>query len=272
MKWLNIAVARIRALVFGQSVEREIDEELQSHIEIAAEWHLARGLSPDEARREATRSFGSVVRIKERAHEVRGGGLIEELLQDLKYALRMLKKYPGLTVTVVMTLALGVGANTAIFSIVNAVLLRSLPFPEPDRLVRIFFNNPGTGLHGVRFSVPELDDLRDRAGVFEHVSAACRGSIDLTDGSEPQRLEMLTASPSYFSWVGATPQIGRLFGPEEFTPGYAPAVVISDSFWHRNFAADPNVLGRAIHLDNDPYTIVGVLPPGFHHPGRASSR
>jgi predicted permease len=194
------------------------------------------------------------------------------LLQDVCYGWRMLRKKPTFTVVAVLTLALGVGANTAIFSIVNAVLLRSLPYPRPDRLVRILFNNPGLGLRDVPFSVPELDDLRTRAGVFEDVTPVVSASVNLTGAKQPERLELLVTSPNYFSMLGAVPQIGRLFGPQDFALGFAEAVVISDSLWRRSYGADPNVLGRSVRLDNDAYTIVGVLPPGFRHPGRTVAR
>src|SRR5215831_19051867 len=189
------------------------------------------------------------------------------LLQDVRYGLRMLVKKPTLTIVVVLTLALGVGANTAIFSIVNAVLLRSLPYRDPDRLVRIFFNEPGVGLRDVRFSKPELDDLQTRAGVFEDVTPIFEGSEDLTGVQQPERLEGVNGSFSYFSMLGATPQIGRLFGPQDFALGFASVVVISDGLWRRSYGADPNVLGRTLRLDNDPLTIIGVLPRGFRHPG-----
>ena len=188
-------------------------------------------------------------------------------LQDIRYGLRMLVKKPTFTIVAVLTLALGVGANTAIFSIVNAVLLRSLPYRDPDRLVRIFFNEPGVGLRDVRFSKPELDDLLTRAGVFEDVTPIFEGSEDLTGAKQPERLEGVNGSFSYFSMLGATPQIGRLFGPQDFAPGFASVVVISDGLWHRAYGADPNVLGRTLRLDNDPLTIIGVLPRGFRHPG-----
>jgi putative ABC transport system permease protein len=189
------------------------------------------------------------------------------LLQDVRYGLRMLVRKPTFTIVAVLTLALGVGANTAIFSIVNAVLLRSLPFPEPDRLVRIYFNNPGVGLRGVRFSVPELDDLRTQTDVFEDVSVIVFGPTNLTGAKQPEHLEMMEVSPNYFSMLGATPELGRLFGHQDFALGFAPAVVISDALWRRSYGADPGVLGRSLRLDNDLYTIVGVLAPGFRNPG-----
>jgi len=189
------------------------------------------------------------------------------LLQDVRYGLRMLVKKPTFTIVAVLTLALGVGANTAIFSIVNAVLLRSLPFPDPDRLVRIYFNNPGVGLRGVRFSVPEFDDLRTQTDVFEDVSVIVLGPTNLTGTKQPEHLEMMEVSPNYFSMLGATPELGRLFGHQDFALGFAPVVVISDALWRRSYGADPGVLGRSLLLDNDLYTIVGVLSPGFRHPG-----
>jgi putative ABC transport system permease protein len=188
-------------------------------------------------------------------------------LQDVRYGLRMLVKKPTFTIVAVLTLALGVGANTAIFSIVNAVLLRSLPYRDPDRLVRIFFNEPGVGLRDVTFSKPELDNLLTRAGVFEDVTPIFEGSENLTGAKQPERVEAINCNFSYFSMLGVVPQIGRLFGPQDFVPGFAPVAVISDGLWRRAYGADPNVLGRTIRLDNDPFTIIGVLPRGFRHPG-----
>src|SRR5436309_3275304 len=193
------------------------------------------------------------------------------LLQDIRYGWRMLVKKPVFTIVAVLTLALGVGANAAIFSIVDAVLLRSLPYRDPDRLVRIFFNEPGVGLRDVRFSKPELDDLQTRAGVFEDVTPIFEGSENLTGAGQPERVEGVNGSFSYFSMLGVIPQIGRLYGPQDFAPGFAPIAVISDGLWRRAYGADPNVLGRTIRIDNDPLTIIGVLPRGFRHPGPTTS-
>ncbi|HKF51306.1 MAG TPA: ABC transporter permease, partial [Candidatus Acidoferrales bacterium] len=146
-----------------------------------------------------------------------------------------------------------------------------LPYPNPDRLVRIFFNEPGVGLRDVRFSKPELDDLETRSGVFEDVSPIYEGSENLTGAGQPERVEGVNGSFSYFSMLGVTPQIGRLFGPQDFVPGFAPEAVISDGLWRRAYGADPNVLGRTIWIDRDPITIIGVLPPGFRHPGPTTS-
>src|SRR6476659_7055572 len=190
------------------------------------------------------------------------------LLQDMRYGLRVLWKSPGFTSVAVLSLALGVGANTAIFSIVNAVLLRSLPFSHPERLVKIVASNRGVGARDIGFSVPEFDDLRSRAGVFDQVTAIQDGPTNVTGGDRPQHLELLEVSANYFSMLGTSAHIGRVFGPGDEALGFAEAAVISDSLWARGFGRDPGVVGRKIQLDNDPYTIVGVLPPGFRHPDR----
>ena len=192
---------------------------------------------------------------------------MEILFNDIRYAFRIMRKSPGFTLIIILTLALGIGANTSIFSIVNAVLLRSLPYYDPGRLVKITFNNPGIDLHDVRFSVPELDDLKSRADIFNEVSVVFAGSTDLTGGKQPEHLEMLEVSPNYFSMLGTTPEIGRLFGPQDFALGFAEATVISDGLWRRSYGGDPNILGKRLRMDNDPYTIVGVVPAGFRHPG-----
>src|SRR5215472_4873570 len=271
MNLLRHFVQGIRALFRKEQLRQELDEELRSFAEAAAEQKIRGGLSHEDALRAARMELGSAATIQDQVHESGWESVVEGIWQDARYGLRFLRRSPGFTTVAVLTLALGIGANTAIFSIVDAVLLRSLPFREPERLVKIFFNNPGIGLHGVRFSVPEMNDLKDRAGVFEYVSAACRGSIDLTGGSQPERLALLIVSPTYFSMLGAVPEKGRLFGQQEAIPGYAPVVVISDGVWRRSFAADPHIIGRTIRLDNDPYTIIGVLPPGFRHPAKSIS-
>jgi predicted permease len=190
------------------------------------------------------------------------------LAQDLSFCLRTLRKTPGFTVIVILTLALGIGANTAIFSIVDGVLLRPLPFPEPERLVKIADSEPGAGLYDFGTSEPELRDLQGRRDIFDGVSAIWPVSADATGGSQPERIELVVVSPNYFSLLGAHAQIGRVFGPQDQAEGFADAVLISNAFWRRAFGSDPNVLGRRIKLDGDASTIVGVMPEGFRHPGK----
>jgi predicted permease len=190
------------------------------------------------------------------------------VLQDLRYGFRSLRKSPGFALVAVLTLALGIGVNTGIFSIVDAVLLRPLPFHDPGQLVSIAAEMPGLGLRNVGFSVPEMDDLALRSGLFSEISVVWPVDANLTGGEHPERIELLGVSPNYFSLLGAKPALGRIFGQQDVVPGFAEGVVISDGAWRRLFAADPKVLGHKLQIDNDVYTIVGVMPPGFRHPGR----
>src|SRR5271156_2256536 len=265
--WLYTIPLRLRSLFRWGQADQELDDELSDHLERKTEEYVARGMAPEEARRRARLDLGGIEQTKEKCRDARRVNWIQDLIQDLSCGLRMLRRSPGFTAVAMVTLALGIGANTAVFSIVNAVLLRPLPFPEPDRLVRIAFDEPGLGLRDVPFSVPELDDLRNRAGVFTDVSTIGSNSVNLTGADQPERLEFLVTHSNYFYMLGATPQIGRLFGPQDFALGFAPVVVISDGLWRRAYGADRNVIGRTVRLDNDPYTIIGVLPPGFRHPG-----
>ncbi len=245
----------------------DFNAEIDAHIELETERLQQEGLSYEHARTAACRAFGNATLSQERFYESGRWLWWDHLWQDLRHGSRVLRKKPTFTIVAVLTLALGVGANTAIFSIVNAVLLRSLPYRDPDRLVRIYFNEPGVGLRDVAFSKPEMDDLQTRAGVFEDVTPIFEGSENLTGAKQPERLEAVNASFSYFSMLGVTPQIGRLFGPQDFVPGFASVAVISDGLWRRAYGADPNVVGRTLLLDTDPFTIIGVLPRGFRHPG-----
>src|SRR5262245_41687529 len=193
--------------------------------------------------------------------------LMTTLLQDMRYGLRVLWKSPGFAIVAVLSLALGVGANTAIFSIVNAVLLRSLPFSHPERLVKIVASNHGVGARDIGLSVPEFDDLSSRAGVFDQVTVTQGGPTNVTAGERPLLLELREVSANYCAMLVTAPHLGRRFGPGDEAEGFAEAAVISDSLWVRGFGSDPGVLGRKMQLDNDPYTIVGVLAPGLRHPG-----
>jgi predicted permease len=246
-------------------------EEMELHLAEKTAELEAGGLTAEHARAEARRRFGNVGLKHEESREIWMSRFASELGQDVRYALRMMVKKPTVTIVAVLTLALGVGANTAIFSIVDAVLLRPLPYRDPDRLVRIFFNEPGVGLRDVRFSKPELDDLQTRADVFEDVTPIFEGSENLTGGQRPERVEAVNGSFSYFSMLGVTAQIGRLFGPQDYVPGVGSGMVISDGLWRRSYGADPSVVGRTIRIDGDPFTIIGVLPRGFRHPGPTTS-
>ncbi len=188
---------------------------------------------------------------------------MESFIQDTRYAVRMLAKSPGFTAVAVLTLALGIGANVATFSVVYAVLLRPLPFPHPEQLVRVFDDLRGPNTPDVGMSAPELWDLQDHSGVFQDISAVAPSNSAIGGGDRVVRAESLITSPDYFSLLGTKPQIGRVYTAQDDVPGFLEPVVISDGFWRRNFGSDPNIVGRKIHLDNDLYTIVGVMPQAF---------
>jgi predicted permease len=193
---------------------------------------------------------------------------VVSFVQDLRYAFRTLLKSPGFSMVAVLTLALGIGANVATFSVVYAVLLRPLPFPQPEQLVRVFDDLLGTNEQDVGMSAPELWDLQDRSGVFQEISAVSPSNSAIGGGQRTVRAESLVTSPDYFSLLGANPQLGRVYTQQDAVPGFLEPVVISDGFWRRYYGSDAKILGRKMRLDNDLYTIVGVMPPGFRHPGR----
>jgi predicted permease len=193
---------------------------------------------------------------------------METLIQDVRYGLRMLRKAPGFTAVVVVTLALGIGANTALFSVVDAVLLRPLAYQQPEQLVSVRADMPGINLSDRGMSQPELDDFQKRSGVFTQISAVWPINANITGREKPERVEANAVSTSFFTLLAAKPALGRVFNDDDYRPGFSEGAVISDSLWRKMFGADPKVLGQAIRLDTDLYTIIGVMPPEFHHPGR----
>ncbi len=194
---------------------------------------------------------------------------MENLIADLRYAARTLVKTPAFLLVSVLTLALGIGGNIAIFTLVQAVLLQPLPFPQPERLVRIFDNRAGA--RDVGMSVPEFEDLRQHSDIFEQISVIFPVPTALTGGERVERVEMLGTSPSYFDMLRAKPALGRAYTQADWVPGFVDGVVISDALWKRQFGGDPNVIGKRIRLDEDGYTIIGVMPPDFRHPGKGLS-
>ena len=196
-------------------------------------------------------------------------GWIEGLRSNLRYAARRLRRSPGFTTVAILTLALGIGANVAAFTVVRAVLLNPLPYPHPEQLVRVFDDLRGSDSRDVGMSAPELWDLRDKSDVFEDLSAVWPTDANLTGGDHPERIELLATGTNYFRMLAARPQLGRLYTQNDERPGFIDGVVLSDGFWRRTFGGDPNAIGKKVRLDSDLYTIIGVMPPDFRHPGRS---
>ena len=260
-------LSRIRALLRTEKLERELDDELRSHMEMRAQDNVKAGMDPEDARYAAQRQFGNTALIKEDAREADIVQWIETAGQNLRYAARMLRRSPGFTAVAILTLALGIGANVATFTVVHAVLLNPLPFAHPEQLVRVYDDLRGSNTQDVGMSVPELWDLRDKSGVFQEISAAWPVDANLTGGEHPDRVEFLGTSTNYFTLLGVKAELGRVYTAADSQPGFTEGITISDGFWHSMFGADPNVLGKKIRLDGDLYTIIGVMPPGFRHPG-----
>ncbi|NIP57752.1 MAG: FtsX-like permease family protein, partial [Gemmatimonadetes bacterium] len=240
-----------------EEVERELEEEVRLHVELEAEELVRGGMSPAEASREALRRFGGVERTKERVRDERGGRIVDDLLQDLRYGLRTLRKSPRFAVAVLLTLGLGIGANTAIFTVVDGVLLRPLPFEASDRLV--YLTRPGEVEADV--SLPDVRDWRAETSTLESVGLyMSRWALDLTGWGTPERLEAQLAEPELFEVYGAPPVAGRYFDEAESRPGADPVVVLSEDFWQRRFGGDPDLPGRTLTLNDRPFTVVGVAP------------
>jgi predicted permease len=250
---------RLRTLVFRAREERELDEELNFHLEMEAAANRGHGMSPEEARRAALLSFGGVERTKEEVRDAWGVRVLEELAADLRYAWRTLRKSPSFAWMAVLTLALGIGANTAMFSVVNGVLLRPLPYPQPERLLSLF---PDAAIpHG------GLEILRERARSYDHLAAfGFPAAISLTGSGEPERLVGLEVTPDLFATLGVGAEIGRPLQPSEEGAGRDRVVVLSHGLWERRFGASPAVVGSMITLGGVDRLVIGVMPRSFNFP------
>jgi putative ABC transport system permease protein len=258
---LRTFFSRLRGM-FGKSrSDDELNSELQAHLELLTAANIRRGMSPEEARQAARREFGGIEQTKENYHEQRGLPFLDGLLQDVRFAVRMLGKRPGLTFVVVLTLAIGIGANTAIFTAVHSVLLQSLPFPKADRLAIIWSILGSEGRAPA--SGPELETLRQRSRLFEDLGAIWAQSGVLMGEGEPEQVRLGMVTANFLGILGTSPQLGRFFERGEQGSGSPRVMIISDGLWRRRFGADPQWIGQTVRLNGQPVTIVGVMPPGF---------
>jgi putative ABC transport system permease protein len=257
-------------LVRRNRADQELDEELRAHLAHQIEQNVAQGMDADEARYAAQRLFGGVQQVKERCRDVRGLNFIESVIQDLRYGLRQLRRNPGFTAVAVITLALGIGANTAIFSVVNAVLIRPLPYADSGRLVSVSDYVPS--MHGTLVVDPDYTVWRSKNKVFSQLAAYGLGAdYNLTGEGRPQRVEGWAVTANFLPTLGVHPALGRNFLPEEALPGGAMfqprsrVVIISHRLWDR-LGRNVQILGKRLMLDGTPYTIIGVLPADFRFP------
>lgn len=270
MFWLQRLTLRLRSLVLRDRTARDVDDELQFHIDREIAERVKRGMTPAMARTEALRVFGGLQRYKEEVREAHGFALWDQLRQDLAYAARAALRNPAFTATVVLTLGLGVGATTAIFSVVRGVLLRELPFGEPDRLVRLWISNPSRGGERNSLSVPDFDDWKRLGTMFTNMAAysVVPTGLALLDGGEPVRLETAFISADFFETLGVTPLVGRTPTPAEHVEGQDRVVVLSYRLWATRYSSARDIVGRTLRLNDAPYTVVGVMPAAVRYPER----
>ena len=264
MSLLSNIRSGLRSLFRKEQVDRELDEELRAYQEMAAEEKMKDGLSRKEALRAVRLERGNLEVSKE---IVRSGGwefLVETCWQDLRFAGRILRKSPAFTAVAVLTLALGIGTTTAMFSIVDTVVLRPLSYADSGRLVMIDEWTPGFG--AIPVNALHFQEWQRTAISFQQMALIEGGDVNLTDSSEPERLPAARVSPGLFSILSVQPQLGRVFLNEEDVPGRDHVVLISNELWRGRYSADPHILGRTISIDGVVHEIVGVLPANFHFP------
>lgn len=265
--WFYTVPLRWRSLFLRRQVEEELDDELRDHLEKQIEEYITQGLSPDDARYAALRAMGGLEQRKEECRDVRRVSTIENLFQDVRYSLRMLAKAPGFTAVAILAMALGIGANTAIFTVINTVLLRPLPYPEPNRIVQVMLFSPSwaLGKNTNTASVPEFIVWRDQKGIFQQIAAYDypARAVNITGSDYPEQIKALHVSADYFQLFGAPVEIGRTFSAKEDVPDGPRIAVLSTGLWRRRFGGDRSIVGKAILLGGEPHIVTGVLGPGF---------
>lgn len=261
MEWWRIFASRLRGFFVKEKSDGDLDAELGFHLEMLTEENMRRGMNGKEAAYAAQREFGGVEQAKQLHREHRGLPVLDHFMQDVRFALRSLGKRPGFTVVAVFTLAIGMGANTAIFTAVHSVLLQSLPFPKADRLAIVWSTLGNEGRAPA--SGPELATLQRRSRLFADLGAIWAQSGALTGEGEPEQVRLGMVTANFLRILGTTPQAGRFFEMGEQGPGSPRTMIISDGLWRRRFGADPRCVGKTVRLNGQSVTIVGVMPPGF---------
>jgi predicted permease len=264
---LRVTWVRFRDLFREGRLDRDLDAELASHLEMHTADNVSGGMSPTEARRSALLKLGGVQQTKENYRDTRGFPLLESFFQDLRFALRTLRKSPTFTAVAVLTLALGIGANTAIFSVFYGVLLRPLPYPAPNQIVQLHEINQNGGQPN--FSDPNFEDLRAQCRSLQAVAEYSAGTQTVSIGQTPIRVVAASVTQDFFRVMGVQPVIGRGFAREEQQFKAAPTVVVSDSFWKASLGSSPDFSSMQLRIGNQSASVIGVMPPGFRFPENA---
>jgi putative ABC transport system permease protein len=266
MRTIRIIKRRVHSLLDGSSADAELQHEIEIHIQQLTNQALAAGMTEAEARTMALREFGPIDQIKQKCRDTRRVSWIQDFVQDLRYGVRMVRQSPAFTAVAVITLALGVGANTAIFSIVDAVLLRSLPYADPNQLVRMLqapLNRP-EALTGISFR--DYTELRAQNHVFSEMAGNTFHDLTLTGAGEPTIVNTADVTPEIFPLLNAKPLLGRTLLPDDGKPGAAAVAVLSENLWRSRFGSNPGLIGQSIDLDMRSFTVVGILPASFRYP------
>jgi len=250
-------------------LDREFDEELTAHLELLVEEGRRRGMSPADARHEALRKLGRPVALREAHREQRGMAIVDALGQDIRYAFRQFSRTPIVTATALLTIALGVGGSTAVFSVVYDVMLRPLPYPAPDRLVELFEDNPQANRPLFRVSTLNYLSWAERSTSTEALAAFGSTAVTLTDHGEPERLPGGAITASMFSVLGLPPLVGRGVRAEDERPGAPRVALIAEALWRRRFGGNAAIVGQSITLNGERHQVIGVVPRAFHEVGRA---
>lgn len=260
---LSDLLYRLRALFRGKEMDAEVNEELRYHLDCEAEKYRRSGVSQEDAERRARVALGGRTQVEQECRDSRGTKFIEDLSQDFRYAVRSFAKTPGLSLLIVLSLAIGIGANTAIFSVTSTLLLKPLPYPQPNRLAILWLRSPGIGIPQDWPSPGQYHDIATQNHVFDDTALAIGDSFTLTERSKAIKVDGIEATSSLLPMLGAKAMLGRIFLPEKDEPGKPQTVVLTYGFWKREFAGDPNVVGHSITLDGTPHTVVGVLSQSF---------
>lgn len=262
--WLRELASRLKGSFDSSDAETELSDELQAHLEMLREENIRRGMDANEARRQARLKLGNQSQINEDYRKQTGLPFFEVLRQDLRYGLRMLRKSPAFAIIAIITLALGIGANSAIFSVVNGVLLQPLPYDDPGRLINVFNTAPSRDLDSFGASPPDFRMLRERNQTLASLSALSMNFFNLTGSAQPERLRVAAVSAEYFTTLGVNPVVGRAFLPNEEQWGSHRVVILSDGFWRTHLSADPNIQGKTLTLNGERYEVVGIMSSSFY--------